>query len=133
MVEVKDCWVYFAGTNEAWMNCIEGKIHTFLDDLDDDEIVQVVTWTGSLGDESFRIFYGIDEWEVKVPCFNNDYDGMMLIAFERNDQKAKELFMGQIEKKRSYAEHLMRNAEDTANLLKDQIEKMRNLWVEETD
>lgn len=133
MVEVRDCWVYFAGTNEAWMNCMEGKMHTFLDDLDDDEIVQVVTWTGSLGDESLRIFYGIEEWEVKTPRSNSGGDTMMLFAFERDDQKAKELFIRQIEKKRSYAEHLMHNAEVTANSLKDQIEKMRKIWVEETD
>lgn len=133
MVEVKDCWVYFAGTNEAWMNCMEGKMHTFLDDLDDNEIVQVVTWTGSLGDESFRVFYGIEEWEVKLPCFNNDYDFMMLIAFERDDQKAKELFIGQIEKKRSYAEALMHNAENQTKVLEDQIEKMRKIGEEQTD
>lgn len=133
MVEVRDCWVYFAGTNEAWMNCMEGKMQTFMDDLDDDNIVQVVTWTGSSGDESFRIFYGIEEWEVRMPRHNSGDDTMMLFAFERNDQKAKELFIGEIEKKRSYAEHLMHNAEDTANLLKDQIEKMGKLWVEETD
>ena len=133
MVEVRNCWVYFAGTNEAWMNCMEGKMHTFLDDLDDDEIVQVVTWTGSLGDESLRIFYGIEEWEVRTPRSGSVDNTMMLFAFERNDQKAKEHFIGQIEKKRSYAERLVRNAEDTANLLKDQIEKMRNLWVEETN
>lgn len=133
MVEVRNCWVYFARTDKAWMNCVEGNIYTFVDDFDDDEIVQVVTWTGSLGNESFRTFYGIEEWELNTPRTNNADDTMMLIAFERNDQKAKELFIGQIEKKRSYAEQLIRNAEDTANLLKDQIEKMRNLWIEESD
>ena len=133
MVEVKDCWVYFAGTNEAWINCMEGKMYTFVDDFDDDEIVQVVTWTGSLGNESFRTFYGIEEWELTTLRSGSGDNTMMLFAFERDDKKAKELFIKQIEKKRSYAEHLMRNAENTANLLKDQIEKMRNLWVEETD
>ena len=85
MVEVKKCWVYFADADSAEMTVSEGEIYVF-GDSESQVYLRVCRWF--FPEEDFwQVF--VDESEISYAW----HSSLMLYLYERDDQKAKDLFI----------------------------------------
>lgn len=85
MVEVKKCYVYLADADSAEMTVSEGEIYVF-GNSESQVYLRVCRWF--FPEEDFWQVY-VDESEISYAGHNS----LMLYLYERDDQKAKDLFI----------------------------------------
>lgn len=121
MVEVKDCWVYFADADSAEMTVSEGEVHVF-GDSESQVCLRVCRWF--FPEEDFwQVF--VDEYEISYAGHNR----LMLYLYERDDQKAKNLFIKHfitmLQCEREEAKH----ASEKTIVLQDAIKNLKSVQL----
>lgn len=121
MVEVKKCWVYFADADSAEMTVSEGEVYLFgISESRPD--LRVCRWF--FPEEDFwQVF--VDESEISYAGHNS----LMLYLYERDDQKAKDLFIEHFRTMLQCEREEAKHASEKTIVLQEAIKNLKSVQL----
>lgn len=121
MVEVKKCWVYFADADSAEMTVSEGEVYVF-GDSESQVYLRVCRWF--FPEEDFwQVF--VDESEISYAGHNS----LMLYLYERDDQKAKDLFIEHFRTMLQCEREEAKQASEKTIVLREAIKNLKSVQL----